>query len=110
MLIENITPQELKTLLDNGEVVEVIDVRMPWEVQISQVNFARHIVMNEIPARLDEIPGDRLVVLMCRSGARSQQVGGYLIQKGWNSSLLRNLDGGILRWARDIDPSLSNFY
>ncbi|MCI0709681.1 MAG: hypothetical protein L0154_05900 [Chloroflexi bacterium] len=109
-MIQDITPQELKEKLDNNEDIVVIDVRELWELDITKVDFAEHIVMNTIPQRLDDIPDDKPVVFICRTGSRSTQVALFLMQNGWDPEYLYNLDGGILAWARDIDPSLPTHY
>ena len=109
-MIQEITPHELKDRLDDGEDILVIDVREPWELEVSKVDFAEHMVMNTIPGRIDDIPDDKHVVFICRSGNRSYQVAMFLVQNGWDPEYLHNLDGGILAWARDIDPSLPTNY
>ncbi|NJL94387.1 MAG: rhodanese-like domain-containing protein [Anaerolineae bacterium] len=110
MIIGSMTPQQLKQYLDAGDPVVVIDVRNPWELEISQMAFARLIVLDELPERMDEIPKDQMVVLVCRSGGRSQMAGDFLATQGWDPQRLFNLEGGILGWARDVDPSLPAFY
>ena len=108
MAVENITPTELKAKLDAGEDLVVIDVRNQWELDISSVDFANHIVLNELPDRMDEVPEDKPVVLMCRSGGRSMQAANFLAANGYEN--LINLQGGILGWAQDVDPSLPQDY
>jgi rhodanese-related sulfurtransferase len=59
--------------------------------------------MMEIPARTAEVPADREVVVVCRSGGRSGQVVAYLMGNGWDN--VRNLDGGMQSWqavGRDV--------
>jgi rhodanese-related sulfurtransferase len=107
-MVNAISPKELKTRLDSGEPITVIDVREEWELDISKVDFATHIPMNEIPARTDEIPQDGVVVFMCKAGGRSARVVEYLQSMGWDN--LMNLDRGILGWAADVDPVLPSFY
>jgi rhodanese-related sulfurtransferase len=53
--------------------------------------------MMEVPARIGELPPDADVVVVCRSGGRSGQVVGYLMNQGWDN--LRNLDGGMRSWV-----------
>jgi rhodanese-related sulfurtransferase len=108
--IRNITPKELKSWLDANEDVVVVDVRLPEELEISRLNFSQHVVLHELPDRLDEIPKDKNVILVCRSGGRSMQAAFFLANEGWDADRLFNLDGGILAWAREIDPSLPTFY
>jgi sulfur-carrier protein adenylyltransferase/sulfurtransferase len=110
MAIKNISPDDLKAMLDGGEDVLVVDVRMPWEQDISRVDFSTDIVLDELPQRMNEIPKDKTVVFLCRSGARSMRACQYLAGQGWEEEKLLNLEGGILAWARDIDPDLPQSY
>lgn len=110
-MIQEMTPQELKERLDNGEDVMVVDVREPWELDISKLDFAEHIVMSNIPRVAEsDIPKDKPIVFVCRSGGRSMQVAHFLGMNGWDQDKLYNLRGGILAWARQIDPELPTSY
>lgn len=110
MAIQSISPTELKSRMDSGESFTVVDVRNPWELDISRLEFAQHMVLDELPQRMNEIPKDANVVLVCRSGGRSQMAGEFLSRQGWNPDQLYNLEGGILAWARQVDPSLPSSY
>ena len=104
--IPQMTVQELKQRIDQGEAPVVIEVREPFEYQICNIG-ARLIPMNEVPARLDEIPRDREVIIQCKSGGRSQRVAEFLQQSGYTN--VANLSGGILAWAATIDPTMPTY-
>ena len=106
--VANITPTELNHRLDNGEPIVVIDVRESWELAIMSLPFARHIRMIEILSRLAEIPRDCSVVIFCRTGSRSTRTVEMLQLRGYNN--VCNLQGGILAWAREVDPQLPQYY
>jgi molybdopterin/thiamine biosynthesis adenylyltransferase/rhodanese-related sulfurtransferase len=107
--VPEITPAELKARLDRGERLRIVDVREPFEWRIANLEpyGAELIPMREIPARLDELGKDEEIVLQCRSGARSAQVLEWLRAQGYGR--LRNLRGGILAWADEVDPSLPRY-
>jgi len=75
----------------------LLDVREPDEWAAGHAPGAHHVPMMEIPARMDDIPADGDVVVVCRSGGRSGQVVSYLVGRGWDN--VRNLDGGMQSWA-----------
>jgi rhodanese-related sulfurtransferase len=75
----------------------LLDVREPDEWEAGHAPGAHHMPMMEIPARMNEIPPDDDVVVVCRSGGRSGQVVSYLLGNGWDN--VRNLDGGMHSWA-----------
>ena len=76
----------------------VLDVREDDEWAAGHVPGSTHIPMSGLLGRLDEVPKDRDVVVVCRVGARSAQVAAYLRQHGWEN--VRNLDGGLVDWVR----------
>ena len=65
------------------------------------------IPMNEVPRRLGEIDRNREIVVQCRSGARSQRIAEFLAQQGYPN--VKNLAGGILAWADQIDPKIQKY-
>ncbi|RME63725.1 MAG: rhodanese-like domain-containing protein [Caldilineae bacterium] len=76
--------------------VVVIDVREQWEYDEAHVPGVTLIPMGTIPDRLDDIPRDKEVIVMCRSGNRSGQVTEFLRQAGFTN--VHNMKGGILAW------------
>ena len=100
----DITPAELAERLARGEEIVLIDVREPYEWDAGHIAAAQHIPMQQVPKRLDEIPRDAEVVMICRSGGRSGHVQQHLLQQGYTR--VKNLVGGMQRWARDVDSSI----
>jgi rhodanese-related sulfurtransferase len=86
----------------------VLDVREPWEVQTASVQPREfdllHVPMNQLPARLGELPADRTIACLCHHGARSQQVALFLAHHGYTDVV--NIAGGIAAWSRERDPSV----
>lgn len=104
--IPQITVAELKQQIDAGQGPVLIDVREPNEYQIANLG-GKLIPMNTVPARLDEIPRDRPVVVHCKAGSRSQMVCDFLANYGYTN--IANLSGGILAWSREIDPAVPQY-
>lgn len=94
--IPQIEPAELRQRLEAGEQLNLIDVREDEEVAAGMIPGARHIPMNQIPARLDEIDPDQEIIFICRSGYRSERVCEYLQQHGYDNCV--NMAGGMLQW------------
>jgi rhodanese-related sulfurtransferase len=82
----------------------VLDVREANELMICQLDSAMHIPMGEIPSRIEDVPVDAPVVVMCHHGARSMTVVNFLRKAGRTNVV--NLDGGIDAWARQIDNAV----
>jgi rhodanese-related sulfurtransferase len=106
-IIPAISVQDLASWLTGNAAPFVLDVREPWEVAICRLDGARTIPMNALPDRLDGLPGDRPIVVVCHHGQRSALVTQYLLARGFDQAV--NLAGGIDRWAVEVDPSMSRY-
>lgn len=76
--------------------VTVVDVREPYEWAAGHIEGAQHIPLQELPVRLDELPDDGKLLVVCKVGGRSAQAVAYLTHYGRDAL---NLDGGMLDWA-----------
>lgn len=92
----DVTVEELKARMDARQLFFLLDVREPYEQQISSIPGAELIPMGEVPRRMAELPRDRDIIVMCRSGHRSAQVAQYLRSRGFPRAF--NLEGGIQAW------------
>ena len=101
---EEMEVTELDKLLKNGSSPTIIDVREEFELEISKIDSAIHIPMNQVPKRLEELNPDNEYVVMCRTGVRSSQICEFLTNQNFRS--IANLTGGINEWAKKIDSSL----
>jgi adenylyltransferase/sulfurtransferase len=102
--MKEISVHELKAMQQAGEDFQLIDVREPHENE--QANLGGELIpMAEIPHNIHRISRDKKVVIHCRSGGRSGNIIQWL-EKNHGFENLYNLKGGILAWAREIDPSL----
>jgi sulfur-carrier protein adenylyltransferase/sulfurtransferase len=104
--IPQMSVKELKSRLDSGDNLLVLDVREPFEYQIANIG-ATLIPQGQVPQRLAEIDPAREIVVHCRSGARSQRVAEFLAQSGYTR--VSNLAGGILAWSDEIDPKVPKY-
>ncbi len=105
--MKEITVQELKTKLDNGEDIQLIDVRENNEREFTNIG-GDHIVMSSIVENINKINKENEVVIYCRSGSRSGQVVNFLETNHGFQNLI-NLKGGILAWADEIDNSIKKY-
>jgi rhodanese-related sulfurtransferase len=103
--MKTINVTELKSMFDNNEDFQLIDVREEAEYENANINGTL-IPLSEIPSRHEEISKDKKVVLQCRSGVRSANALNFL-EQNYGYTNLYNLEGGIIAWAREIDDSLA---
>ena len=91
----------------NGWQPFLIDVRSDAEYQQKRVSFTDlQVPHEEILTRVNEIPKDREIILLCRSGMRSQMAAMFLAQDGYDSQKLYNLDGGIIAWSNQLPSDI----
>lgn len=102
-----IDARTLARMRQAGEPVTVLDVREPQELAICTLDDSLHIPMTGIPDRLDRIPAEGPVIVMCHHGIRSMQVTRFLHHMGYTNA--RNLAGGIDAWARDVEPGMARY-
>ncbi len=102
--MKEITVEELKNMKEKGEDFQLIDVREDFEYEMSNLN-GENIPLGGILIETDKISNDKPVVVMCRSGKRSAMAIMQLEQQGFTN--LYNLQGGILAWADQVDPTIS---
>lgn len=105
--MKSVNVKQLKLMLDAGEDIQVIDVREPYEYDIVNIG-AILMPMSQIGNYVDEILKDKPVIVHCRSGKRSGDIIQWL-ESEYGYDNLYNLEGGILAWADEIDPSLSKY-
>jgi adenylyltransferase/sulfurtransferase len=98
-----ITAVELKSRLDRGDRLRIIDVREPNEYQINKIPGSTLIPLGEIPQRYRELDPNEEYVLQCKVGGRSAKAADFLRSVGFRKVL--NLKGGILDWVDKVDPS-----
>ena len=86
----------LSTKLKGEKKPLVLDVRQPQEVAAEGlIEGSLHIPMNDVPARLAELPRDREIVAVCKRGQRSFNVAAWLKQQGYEAL---SLSGGLDAW------------
>jgi len=105
--IQDITPRALSDRLKRGDHIDLVDVREPFEWEIGHVAGARLVPLGTIPEAISTFDPSREIALYCKGGVRSRKAAAALIDAGFTRVL--NVEGGILRWADDVDPTLPKY-
>jgi hydroxyacylglutathione hydrolase len=100
------TVWELHDQLRRGGELTVMDVRQPQEWGAGHIDDAQHITGAELPARVDEVPRERPVAVICGSGYRSSVAASLLQQRG--SRHVMNVLGGMSAWKRAELPTVTS--
>jgi sulfur-carrier protein adenylyltransferase/sulfurtransferase len=103
----DITPQEVKQMIDSGADFQLVDVREPHEYQICKIDKAKLIPLGDLPKRLNELDKNADIVMHCKMGGRSAKACDLLRASGFTK--VRNMTGGILAWAEKVDPTVPKY-
>lgn len=108
-MIPEITPKELAAWRADAAraAPALIDVREPWEFQHCRIEGAELVPLGQLVGRLDELPRDRPLVIVCHHGNRSGVATDFLRRAGFDDVF--NLAGGVERWAVDVDPAMPRY-
>jgi rhodanese-related sulfurtransferase len=96
MSYSEVTPDEIRDRLAQGEEVFLLDVREPDEVEEWAYPIGVNIPLGQLGERVDELPRDTTIVVACHVGGRSAQAATALSEAGWTAE---NLKGGAVAWA-----------
>jgi rhodanese-related sulfurtransferase len=97
-----ITPEEVKMKIDQGEAFTLLDVREPWEFEAAHMAGARPLPMGDVPSRAhQELDPEDYIVVICHHGVRSMNVTAWLRQQGFEKA--QSMRGGIDAWSRRVD-------
>ncbi|WP_318616244.1 rhodanese-like domain-containing protein [Sporosarcina sp. YIM B06819] len=94
--MKEITTTELQQLVEQGQQLNLVDVRESDEVAQGVIPGAIHIPLGEVPERLDELDKAKSYIMICRSGGRSGRATAFLDAEGYD---VTNMVGGMLEWA-----------
>jgi rhodanese-related sulfurtransferase len=96
----DLEPQRVKELLESGEA-ELVDVREPYEWDAGRIAGAKHIELERLAGRAEELPKDKPVIFQCRMGRRSALATDAFRAVGFDAY---NMRGGIAAWADEGLP------
>jgi rhodanese-related sulfurtransferase len=94
--VEDVSAEDGHQLVEGGGYL--LDVREADEWEAGHAPEAVWIPMGELEGRVDELPRDRRIVVICRTGSRSHVVADALLRAGFDAV---NLDGGLRAWAAE---------
>ena len=96
-----ITAAEARAQLEQKPKPFLLDVRQPEEFRSGHIPGAKLIPLGELRQRINELPKDREIICVCRSGNRSGSATRQLTEAGFR---VRNLNGGMIAWSRANYP------
>lgn len=103
-----IEPQLVKSRLDTGARMRLVDVREPFEHRQAHIEGAELIPMRTVPQSVESLrAGNEQVVVFCHHGVRSLQVAQWLRSQGLDDCA--SMAGGIDRWSLEIDPAVPRY-
>jgi len=107
-MIQEISATDLKSRMDAGDDIQLIDVRQPEEWAFAKIEGAKLIPLGELLNRMGELDETRETVLQCKTGIRSAR-GVEALQRAGFKGDLKNLKGGITAWSNEVDPKVPKY-
>lgn len=104
--VKQITPAELKKMMDEGVKFEFFDVRSPEERATARIEGTR-LLDEETAKYIERLSKDTLLVFHCHQGGRSQQAAEHFRGRGFTN--VCNLAGGIDAWSAEVDSSVARY-
>jgi len=105
--VESVSPQQLQELLAGKNPPLLLDVRDQWEYDVAHLEGARLLPLDDLQIHAFDLPRDREIVVYCHHGMRSAAAMNFLMQHQYTN--VKNLSGGIDRWARELDPEMPRY-
>jgi adenylyltransferase/sulfurtransferase len=105
--VPSMTVEELKGRIDARADLLIVDVREPHETRICALPGSVNIPLGVLPENVNRLAGAGEIVVHCKTGVRSARAVRFLMDSGFRG--VWNLEGGIERWARVIDPSVPRY-
>ena len=103
--VQQINPRKVELL--GREHFLFIDVREPDEFEHTHIDGSVPFPMAHLGSRFDELPRDANLLLVCRTGNRSDRAGQFLVAKGFRH--VYNLVGGTNAWSDEVDSSIQKY-
>lgn len=107
MTVKTLTAIELKTKLEQGEPLLLLDVREDYEYKYAHIPNSVLIPLNKIPTRINELDANQAIVVLCHHGMRSKRAANFLVEAGFTD--ITNLEGGIDAWSLYCDSSVPRY-
>lgn len=104
----SLEPKQCLERLSSGWSPWVLDVRLQTENDIVSLPFTDRVSPHRT-VQVTDIPRSGDVLVYCKAGVRGKKACNRLVELGIDPDRLFNLDGGIMRWQKDIDPSMPRY-
>lgn len=104
--MNEISVEQLKRRIENGEQLLLLDVRQPFERKIANIGGTL-IPLGELASRVHELDSSREIIAYCHTGVRSGRAVEFL--RGLGFKKVKNLVGGIDMWSEKIDPDVPKY-
>ena len=102
-----ISPKELRTRLDKGDKLVLVDVREEWEYSLAKLDDSILIPLATLPQSLNRLNRDSEIIAICHHGMRSADATNFLLQQGFSN--VKNLVGGIDAWSVQVDGTVPRY-
>lgn len=97
--MKEMTAKEVKSLINEGKALNIIDVREVDEVTAGKIPGAVNIPLGLVEFRMHELDKSKEYIMVCQSGGRSGRATQFLEYQGYD---VINMQGGMLSWEENV--------
>lgn len=101
-----ISVDDAHTKIENGTMI-ILDIREPYEIETCSIKSLQ-IPMDEVISRINEVPTDKAIAVMCRTGKRAEAMANILTSE-YDLTNTYVLEGGVLAWIEKYDTHLESY-
>ncbi|MGB0934504.1 MAG: rhodanese-like domain-containing protein [Alphaproteobacteria bacterium] len=104
---DQITVDELATLMNSDEAFVLLDVRTPGELDVAKIHPYVNIPLQNLEDNLDQLSKNDKIRTLCHHGVRSLNAMAILRSHGYSD--VKSVHGGIDAWSLTIDTSVKRY-
>ncbi len=104
--VREVSPKEIKALLDAGKLKALYDVRTEKERAVAKIEGAK-LLDDATMAQIEALPKDTPLAFHCHHGGRSRSAAEHFLKLGFKT--VYNMAGGIEAWSKDVDPKIPRY-
>jgi rhodanese-related sulfurtransferase len=108
MTYQHLSATQVHHMRQRGDDIVLIDVREPHEHAVAHIEGAQLCPMSQAAQWVDHLDRDKLLVILCHHGMRSEQVAIALTSR-FGYTKVATMDGGIDDWSCRVDPNVPRY-
>jgi rhodanese-related sulfurtransferase len=108
MTYQHLSASQVHQMRQRGDDIVMIDVREQYEHDVARIDGSLLCPISTSAQWIDRLDRDKLLVIFCHHGIRSEQVAAALTSR-FGYTTVATMDGGIDDWSCRVDPTIPRY-